>query len=166
MCHSYMWFFNPNELHRTLGNNLNANNDNMGLTKKMVANTKNHNEALYGSRLTAEQKRMIDGGIYTQLFSKALWTVESQYIWTWWRTRSPHGRPNDKTSLRHFPRRNIHGRWPPPKPHRWSKLFIKHMNLKLPYGVEEELKAMAKMMLLKEWRKLFSWQRIKPLLAW
>ena len=46
-----------------------------------------------------------------------------------------------------------------------QNLFIKHMNLKLPYGVEEELKAMAKMMLLKEWRKLFSRQRIKPLLA-
>ena len=69
--HSVLKRINPNELHRTLGNNLNANNDNMGLTKKMVANTKNHNEALYGSRLTAEQKRMIDGGIYTQLFSKA-----------------------------------------------------------------------------------------------
>jgi hypothetical protein len=36
-----------------------------------------------------------------------------------------------------------------------QNLFIKHMKSKLPGGVEEELKAMAETMSLKEWRKFF-----------
>ena len=36
-----------------------------------------------------------------------------------------------------------------------QNLFIKHMKSKIPVGVEDELKAMAEPMTLKEWRKFF-----------
>ena len=42
-----------------------------------------------------------------------------------------------------------------------QNLFIKHMKSKLPGRVEEELKAMAELMLLKEWRNLFLTAREK-----
>jgi hypothetical protein len=42
-----------------------------------------------------------------------------------------------------------------------QNLFIKHMKSKLPEGVEEELKAMAEPMLLKEWRRFFLTAREK-----
>jgi hypothetical protein len=46
-----------------------------------------------------------------------------------------------------------------------QNLFIKHMKSKLPGGLEEELKAMAEPMTLKEWRIFFSPHERKPPLA-
>ena len=42
-----------------------------------------------------------------------------------------------------------------------QNLFIKHMKSKLPEGFEDELKAMAELMKLREWRKFFLTAREK-----
>ena len=49
----------PNQLRRMLGYKLNATDDNTEVTKELLAKSRNYNEALYGSRLTTEQKRMV-----------------------------------------------------------------------------------------------------------
>ena len=63
--HSILKYINPNEIDRTLGYNLNATNDNTEVTKDLVAKAKKYNDALYGSRLTAEQKRMAIATVIT-----------------------------------------------------------------------------------------------------